>query len=530
MDKKRQIIIKGVLISIFLILFISTLTKFNIISFDDNNLPVAISLNKLEIGIKKSDSYGLKATVYPINSFNGVIEWESSNPNIVEVDNEGKVYGKEVGDAYVTAKIPYNNMQVKALIHVLSEDITAESIILSTNEINLFVNDSYDIRYQAYPLNSNINNVYFTSSNQDILEVDNTGYIKAKKKGIAYVNAYTLNGDTKTIKVNILDKIDNNKITISQDKVYLNVGSKIKIKTSNKNVYWESLNPNIAKVENGLIEALNTGNTKVFVKLSNENLIVIDVNVLTDHINLENIEIKEKEIELYVGDTYEITTKITPINATNLNLEYISDNISIASINDGVIKANGIGETKIMVKNANSEIFDTITVNVIENPNRVELEELIFDEDEIVMNIGDSRELNYRIEPINAKPLLNFTSSDNEIVLVDNGVIRALKEGEATVYANEGELSRRVNIKVIDVPLLVITANTTDISITANETYYLKLGFVPNNASDINIQYISEDSSIATVDNGIIKGINNGNTIIKVKSNNVELDINVEVR
>ena len=530
MDKKRQIIIKGLLISIFLIVFIGTLTKFNIISFDDNNLPVAINLNKLEIGIKKSESYELKATIYPLNSFKGVIEWESSNPSIVEVDSEGKVYGKEVGDAYVIARIPYNNMQVKALIHVLSEDIITESIILSTNEITLLEGNSYDIRYQAYPLNSNINNVYFTSSNLDIIEVDNTGHIKAKKEGIAYVNVYTLNGDSKTIKVNVLNKLDNKKITISTDKVYLNVGSKIKIKTSNNNVYWESLNPNIVKVDNGLIEALNTGNTKVLVKLSDENLKVIDVNVLTDRINLEKLEIKEKELELYIGDTFEITTKLTPINATNINLEYISDNISIASINNGIIKANGVGETKITVKNANSEILDTLVVNVIENPNRVELEELLFDEDEIIMNIGDSMELYYRMEPINAKPLLNFTSSDNEIVSVDNGVVRALKEGEATVYVNEGDISRKISIKVLDVPLLLITANATDVSISQNETYYLRLGFVPNNATNIKIEYISENPSIVTVSDGIIKGINVGSTTVKVKSNNIELDINVEVR
>ena len=146
------------------------------------------------------------------------------------------------------------------------------------------------------------------------------------------------------------------------------------------------------------------------------------------------------------------------------------------------------------------------------------------------MNIGDSMELDYRMEPINAKPLLNFTSSDNEIVSVDNGVVRALKEGEATVYVNEGDISRKISIKVLDVPLLLITANATDVSISQNETYYLRLGFVPNNATNIKIKYISENPSIVTVSDGIIKGINVGSTTVKVKSNNIELDINVEVR
>ncbi len=530
MDKKRQIIVKGILVIIFLVIFLGTLVKFKIISFDNTNLPVAMSLNKTEFGIKLNESYELNAKVYPLNSFKGKIEWVSSNPEVVEILSDGKIYGKRAGDAIVSAKIPYNNMKVDCLVHVSMDDIPVESIILTTDEINLIVNDSYDITYQVYPLNSTTDNIYFISSNNDIATVDNLGHIKAVKEGTAYIKAFTLVGDSKTIKVNVLPKISNDKISISSDKVFLNVGSKTKIKANKDNVYWESLNPNIARVHDGLIEALNVGNTKVLVKSSDANLEVIDVTILDEKVELEELYIKERSVELYVGDSYELNVKVTPINATNLDLEYISDDLTIASIDNGVIEAHSVGTTGIIVKNKNSYTQDIVTVRVIENPEKVELTDFKFEDEEVTMYIGDSLSLNYIQEPVNANPVLNWTSSNSEVVMVLDGLVRALKAGEATIYVNAGDISRKINIKVLDVPLLLITANETNVTLLPNETYYLRLGFIPNNASDLNFTYESLDTDVATVEDGVIRAIASGNTTIKVKSNNIELDINVEVR
>ena len=203
MDKKRQVIIKGLLIIIFITLFIGILTRFNIISFENNDLPETIVLNRVEFGLKEHESYDLEATIYPVNSFKGKIEWESSDPNIVEVSDNGNVYGRSEGVATITATIPYNKLNVSCIIHVIKEDIPIESFSLTTNEINLLVDSEYDINYQVYPLNTNSTSIYFVSSDNNTITVDNNGHIKANKEGIAYVKAYTFNGDSKVLKVNV---------------------------------------------------------------------------------------------------------------------------------------------------------------------------------------------------------------------------------------------------------------------------------------------------------------------------------------
>jgi hypothetical protein len=42
--------------------------------------------------------------------------------------------------------------------------------------------------------------------------------------------------------------------------------------------------------------------------------------------------------------------------------------------------------------------------------------------------------------------------------------------------------------------------------------------------------YKTDNPDIAIVENGVIRAIEKGNTIVRVKSNNIELIVNVEVR
>ena len=529
MDKKRQVIIKGLLIIIFITLFIGTLTRFNIISFENNDLPETIVLNRVEFGLKEHESYDLEATIYPINSFKGKIAWESSDPNIVEVSDNGNVYGRSEGVATITATIPYNKLNVSCIIHVIKDDIPIESFSLTTNEINLLVDSEYDINYQVYPLNTNNTSIYFVSSDNNIVTVDNNGHIKANKEGIAYVKAYTFNGDSKILKVNVKKEFENKPFDLTSNNLNLNVGSKIKLKANNPDVYWETINPNIISVNDGVIEALNVGDTKVLARLGSK-VEIIDVQVTKHKVNVEKIQIREKDLELYLNDSYELTVGLFPLNATDIELSYASSDSKVTTIDNGVVKAIGLGTSEITVKDLRNNAYDKITVTVYENPNDIEINELEFTEEEITMYVDSSKELSYKIDPINANTNLIWSSSDNNVVEVNDGIVKANNPGEATINVNKGEISKSISIKVIPVPLLSINSKDNRISLTKGETYRLNLGFVPNNASNINLAFTSMEPSIATIENGVIKAMDVGETVINIRSDNIELDIEVEVR
>ena len=245
---------------------------------------------------------------------------------------------------------------------------------------------------------------------------------------------------------------------------------------------------------------------------------------------METIKIREKDLELYLNDSFELTVGLFPLNATDIELSYASSDSKVATIENGIVKAIGLGTSEITVKDLRNNAYDKITVTVYENPNDIEINELEFIEEDITMYVDSSKELSYKIDPINANTNLIWSSSDNNVVEVDNGIVKANNPGEATIYVNKGEISKSISIKVIPVPLLSINSKDNRISLSKGETYRLNLGFVPNNASNINLVFTSMEPSIATIDNGVIKAMDIGETVINIRSDNIELDIEVEVR
>lgn len=108
------------LIATFSLLFIGTLERFDIISFANHNLPKAIILNKVEVGIKENKTYNLVASIYPLNSFEGKIQWYFNDKSIAEVTEDGRAYGRSICTALITSSIPYNKMSLSCVVYILN--------------------------------------------------------------------------------------------------------------------------------------------------------------------------------------------------------------------------------------------------------------------------------------------------------------------------------------------------------------------------------------------------------------------------
>ena len=85
----------------------------------------------------------------------------------------------------------------------------AENVTFLDEEVSLYVNDSYSVRYELEPLNSKLpSDFYFTSSDETVATVDKlSGKVTAHKPGVATINGtcqslgiYTL------MKVNVIEK------------------------------------------------------------------------------------------------------------------------------------------------------------------------------------------------------------------------------------------------------------------------------------------------------------------------------------
>lgn len=183
-----------------------------VISRSDSDVPIAfgefaygkadpipttlkITPDKEQINIFKNNSLNLKATLYDQNNNEmptDYLEWSTDRDDIVTVDKNGKITGVEVGSTFIYAKA--NGLVASVMVYVTEDEV--HKIELTPEVITFYINDIIPLSAQALdsenrPIDTPIT---FESSNNDIVEVINGHYAKAKAEG------------TTTIKVNVSGK------------------------------------------------------------------------------------------------------------------------------------------------------------------------------------------------------------------------------------------------------------------------------------------------------------------------------------
>ncbi len=117
---------------------------------------------------------------------------------------------------------------------------------------------------------------------------------------------------------------------------------------------------------------------------------------------------------------------------------------------------------------------------------------------------------------------VTWSSSNEDVIYIEEGLATALSEGNATITATAGELSASINVLVSDEAVLVtgVTLNSETRIVYMGETYQLEALVLPEDATDKNVTWKSSDESIATVDeNGLVTAIAVGEADITVTTN-----------
>lgn len=129
-----------------------------------------------------------------------------------------------------------------------------------------------------------------------------------------------------------------------------------------------------------------------------------------------------------------------------------------------------------------------------------------------VIEVGEKLE----VEVTRYKENVILQSSNPEIIKVEGESIIGVSEGEASIYAiYNDEISNEISLKcVVNLEKIILDKNEVDILI--NEDAKIIATLVPENTTYKKLEWKSSDESIATVENGLIKGHKEGKVIITV--------------
>ena len=141
------------------------------------------------------------------------------------------------------------------------------------------------------------------------------------------------------------------------------------------------------------------------------------------------------------------------------------------------------------------------------------------------MYVGEEQTLEVNVLPINADNLdVEWKSSNEKIAIVENGLVKAIKEGTVTISAGSKDGSLVVCEYEIIVNKLFIEVLKVEMSgknqMLEGEEQTLSVNIHPENATDKNILWSTSDETIATVENGLVKAIKSGNVLIKAIASN----------
>ena len=169
--------------------YAETFAKENSIKFVDQQIKAtAASLDKTELTINKGAAAQLNLSVTPEN-FTDIVDWKSTDTNIVTVSDNGVV--KAVGVGTATVKVTVGDVSATCKVTVL-QPVTG--INLNKSSLTMDALGMFQMTASVYPDSANDKRITWSSSDPTIASVDENGLVTALKKGTATITAAAMDG------------------------------------------------------------------------------------------------------------------------------------------------------------------------------------------------------------------------------------------------------------------------------------------------------------------------------------------------
>ena len=542
---------------------------------DTNDEPSIIGVDSVTISpnvlnLKVGESSSLTYNISPSNADIKSTEWSSSNTGVVSVDKDGKVSAVGIGTANVVIKVVgQDNSEASdsIVVNVISQYTSVNSVTLVdannntlSNSMNLNIGEEVTIKFLINPSNVTLKETNWTNSDSSKVSMkDSVGY--ALIKGIEVgssdieitVKDYDGNVKTDSVKVNVINSnqpVLVSSIALSPTSVTLNPNGTYKFNVTvspsnatNKGVTWSSSNTNVVSVDqNGNIKALKDGTAKIRVTAKDGSGKYAEASVTVEsskptNILVTGVSLNASTVKMYVGQSYQLIHTIKPSNATNKGVTWSSSNTNVVSVSNGKIVGKSSGKARITVTTNDGRYSAYTDVTVINRPSSNSSSSskpssssssgssisssIDIIKDTIELNKGSEGKLEYKLSQDLTDSIIIWKSSNTDVAVVKNGIVTAISDGEATITAmiNGKDIKDTCKVIVRKLDLMGIVFEDESLSISVGKTLKLTLNALPSGADLPSLKWDVDNKDILSVsDEGVIKAINVGETIVTVSS------------
>lgn len=404
----------------------------------------SIALSETEIELERGDEFTLTHTINS-DADDQRVRWSSDDEAVATVDGKGKVKAVGYGTAVVTV-MAVNGKTASATVYVPSD---VQSVMLYPEEVLLPPGERVTLDAYVFPGNARNRELTWESSDVRVAHIGQSGVLTALSEGQCTVRAYTANGASASVKVTVANVPT--KLTVSRAAVALSRQRRTCQLTceiepaaaANCALAWESSDPKIVKVENGLLTAMNYGRATITVTAPGGLTALTEVYVCDPPTAVSFAQ----EIYTVQAESAPAETSLVFEPAGSLeSVTYRVADTTVATVDEnGAVTGRRSGTTLLIVE-CDSGLSASVPVRVTE-----ETRAISFAESAPELFVGQSLQLTVLAqtgEP--AGDAFVWASADETIVSVYDGLLFARKAGQTTVTAqNEsGTLSCSCEITV----------------------------------------------------------------------------------
>ena len=339
-------------------------------------IPVTISLNKtLMSALPVGSQQQLEAVVKP-DGADVTVVWESDNEAVASVDADGIVSGVSVGTAVITASVGDASAECKVTVVA----VKPTAISLTPTKLHLKTGDTKELVVAFTPAEAVAEDLVWETSDASVAAVKD-GVVTAAGEGEATVTVKCNGGNLAAVcRVSVAEDyvpVYVTEMQLTPSEMSLEAGQKKTIKVTYlpadaeevTDLEWETSDADVAKVENGTVEAVKAGKAVITAKCMDGTVTATCQVTVSEKEEPEPgpgegglqavaINAVGGKADVQVGMELQLELACTPSNAVPSSVTWSVDTDMFASIDD-----NGLLKGKYAEKDASGWKSVVVTVN-----------------------------------------------------------------------------------------------------------------------------------------------------------------------
>ncbi len=343
----------------------------------DSEEPVGATLDttgyvELSKGSKGDEVKALQTRLFELGFYSSVIDGDYGNGTVNAIQAFEEFNGMEqtgIATPEFQAYLFSDNAKAKP--------ISVASISVAEKNPTALVGSTLNIAdiLVIKPENATEKGVTYSLDNNEFADIDDDGVLTARERGNVTVTVTskekTDNPKSTTVKVKVRQPAKT--VSLNETNISLGKGNSCQLQATvgpenadDKSVVWTSENPEIATVSSkGAVAAKSCGECNIICTTNDGSGVRATCHVVITQL-VTSIKLSDSRIVLASGKTQVVDVTVSPSDATNKSVVWVSSNTSVATVtSNGTILASKGGDCEITCTAADgSEKQATVKVHV----------------------------------------------------------------------------------------------------------------------------------------------------------------------